>query len=193
MNYEKWITLTAEEQQRVPDEELPSIPPELLENSLTEAKAMRVDGKLGWETTQKVPNGKNTRWFPEYRMKMVSGQEFWYKFNPICGLYTLNLTGLEPTLEKQPIGIYGMKWMDFMEENYPHLVEEMKLYHRYLTVARSVDKSAQDYRDLLDKQYEQMNPRPTNFEEVLKWEQARMFYSDSTVMREIVLIPVTEA
>ena len=193
MTYEKWKTLTPQEQKNVPDEELPTIPPEMLENSLTEAKAMRVDGVLGWETTQKVPNGKNTRWFPEYRMKMVGSQKFWYRFNPICGLYSLNLTGLEPSMEEEPIGIYGMKWMDFMEENYPHLVEEMKLYHRYLTVARSVNSKAENYRDLLDDQFAEMNPRPTDFEEVLKWEQAKMFYSDSTVMREIILVPVTEA
>ncbi|MDE5834416.1 MAG: TnpV protein, partial [Ruminococcus sp.] len=171
---------------------LPTIPPEMLKNSLIQAKAVRMDGVLGWETTQKVPDGKNTRWFPEYRMKIVSGQEFWYKFDPICGLYSLNLTDLEPSIEEEPIGIYGMKWMDFMEEHYPHLVEEMRLYHRYLTVARSVDRKAQEYRDLLDDQFAEMNPRPTGFEEVLKWEQARMFYSDSTVMREIVLVPVTE-
>ncbi|MDE7363737.1 MAG: TnpV protein [Ruminococcus sp.] len=193
MTYEKWKTLTPTEQKNVPDEELPSIPPELLENSLIEAKAMRVEGILGWEMTQKITNGKNTRWFPEYRMKMVGNQEFWYRFNPICGIYSLNLTESELSEEEEPIGIYGMKWMTFMEENYPHLVEEMKLYHRYLTVARSVEKNAQEYRDLLDDQFAQENPRPTDFEEVLKWEQAKMFYSDSTVMREIVLVPVTEA
>ncbi|HAS78683.1 MAG TPA: TnpV protein [Ruminococcus sp.] len=143
--------------------------------------------------TQKVPNGKETMWFPEYRMKIVGKQEFWYKFDPICGLYSLNLTGLEPSMKEEPIGIYGLRWMDFMEENYPHLVEEMKLYHRYLTVARSVNRNAMEYRDLLDSQYEQMTPRPTDFEEILKWERARAFYSDSTVMRERVLVPVTEA
>ncbi|HBN10806.1 MAG TPA: TnpV protein [Ruminococcus sp.] len=193
MTYEKWKTLTQEEQKNVPDEELPVIPPELLENKLTEARAMRVDGQMGWETTQKVPNGKETMWFPEYRMKIVGKQEFWYKFDPICGLYSLNLTGLEPSMKEEPIGIYGLRWMDFMEENYPHLVEEMKLYHRYLTVARSVNRNAMEYRDLLDSQYEQMTPRPTDFEEILKWERARAFYSDSTVMRERVLVPVTEA
>lgn len=93
----------------------------------------------------------------------------------------------------EPIGVYGMLWMRFMEEQHPDLVEMMEQKQQYLNVARSVDRSAADYRDLLDEQYERVNPRPESyaFEELLQWEQERMFYTDSAVMREIVLIPVT--
>ncbi|MBQ3256359.1 MAG: TnpV protein [Ruminococcus sp.] len=192
MTYEAWLKLTEEEQNQVPDEELPSIPPEQLKNKLTAAHMKRQDGELGWETTQKVPNGSNTRWFPLYTMEIVSGQEFWYKFNPVNGTYTLNLTGMEPSMEEEPIGSYGMKWIHFMEEQYPHLVTIMRFKHKFLTVARSVDKRAWDYRELLDEQYEKMNPRPEEYNEVLAWEQTRAFYTDSTVMRERVLVPVTE-
>ena len=195
MTYEKWLLLTDREKKKVPDEELPEIPLKMLKNGIVKAVAMRKDGKFGWETTQKVTNGKNTKWFPEYRMKLVEGEEFWYKFDPTSGLYTLNLTGLEPSVEEEPIGKYGMCWMNFMKENYFHLVEEMQFYNRYLTVARSVDRRAREYKEILERDFEKMNPRPdgNSFEENLAWNQAMDFYVDGAVMREVVLVPVTEA
>ena len=192
MNYEEWKQLTEEQQEQVPDEELPEIPPEQLENKLTYAKMMRQDGVLGWKITQKVRNGENTRWFPVYMSKIVSEEVFWYKFDPICGLYSLNLVGLEPSMEEEPIGSYGMSWIRFMKENYPHLVELMRLHHKFLTVARKVDEYAFHYKELLDEQYAKSYPRPDGFEECLKWERTRDFYTDSTVMRERVLVPYTE-
>lgn len=53
-----------------------------------------------------------------------------------------------------------MKWNDFMEENYPHLVELMRLHHKFLMVAPKVDENADRYRKLLDKQYIKSYPRP---------------------------------
>ena len=46
-----------------------------------------------------------------------------------------------------------MKWIDFMEENYPYLVKLMRLHHKFLTIARKVDGKADRYREFLDKQY----------------------------------------
>ena len=99
----------------------------------------------------------------------------------------------EQNTSVEPIGVYGMRWMNFMEEQHSNLVKMMQQKQQYLDVARSVDRSAMEYREILDEQYEQMNPRPESyqFEELLKWEQARMFYSDGAVMRERVLIPIT--
>lgn len=52
--------------------------------------------------------------------------------------------------------------------------------------------TAWEYRNLLDRQYEQMNPRPNGtYEENLAWERTRQFYTDGTVMRERVLVPLT--
>ena len=77
-------------------------------------------------------------------------------------------------------------------KNHPELVEVMRMKHSFLTTARSVDRSAWEYRDLLDRQYEQMYPRPNGtFEQNLAWERTRAFYTDGTVMRERVLVPVT--
>ena len=191
MTYEKWQTLTDDEQKNVPDEELPVIPVEQLRNNIVSARMVRMNGETGWESIQKIEDRENKKWFPEYKSEQLEDQTIWYKFNPLNGTYSMNLSGLEASMEEEPIGAYGMKWMKWMEENYPHLVTEMKFYHRYLTTARAVDSRAWEHRELLDRQYEKQNPRPEDFEEVLTWEQTRAFIVDSTVMRETVLVPVT--
>ena len=191
MTYEKWKTLTEEEKQNVPDEDLPVIPVEQLRNSIVSVRMVRMDGELGWESIQKVEDQENKMWFPEYKSQELEGQTIWYKFNPLNGTYSMNLSETEQTTEEEPIGIYGQKWMKWMEENYPERVTEMKFYHKYLTTARAVDSRAWEHKELLDRQYEKENPRPEDFEEVLTWEQTRAFTVDSTVMRETVLVPVT--
>jgi hypothetical protein len=100
-----------------------------------------------------------------------------------------NSTVLEPSIEESPIGSYGTRWLNWMQDNHKKLVREMKAKNIFLTVARSVDKDAWNYRDLLDRQYEESNPRPHGFEEVRKWEFTREYYTDSAVMRERVLHP----
>ena len=90
----------------------------------------------------------------------------------------------------EEIGSYGTLWMHFMEEQHPELVQEMAP-GQFEAIARSVDRSAWEYRALLDAQYEQSNPRPEGFEAALQWERARAFYTDSAVMREKVLVAVT--
>ena len=90
----------------------------------------------------------------------------------------------------EEIGSYGRLWMHFMKEHHPELVQEMQP-GQFEAIALSVDRSAWEYRVLLDAQYEQMNPRPSDFEAALQWERARAFYTDSTVMREKVLVAVT--
>jgi hypothetical protein len=95
-----------------------------------------------------------------------------------------NLTGAEPSVDEEPIGTYGMKWIEWIKANHPHLVNRMKLKHTFLTVARSVDKAAWEYRELLDKQYAKANPRPSGFERIVEWEETRAFYTDGQVMRE---------
>ena len=72
MSYENWNKLTIEEQQNVPEDCLPEIPQEMLMNSLTSAVCRRMDGVIGWETTQRLPNGSNTRWFPAYKQKEIA-------------------------------------------------------------------------------------------------------------------------
>lgn len=189
MTYEKWMTLSEEEQTQTPEEELPEIPKEYLSNGLTKSVAEYKDGQLGWRVTQ----GTFEEWFPVYRMRLIQGREFWYKLDPTSGLYSLNLTGVEPSMEEEPIGRYGMAWIDFMKRDHEDIMLDLQLSHKFLTVARSVDRRAWEYREILERDYEKMYPRTqTGFEENLKYNRTMEYYVDSTVMREVVLIPVTE-
>ena len=143
MTYAQWTALTADEQNSIPDEKLPEIPQEQLTNKLTKAICKRVNGEIGWELTQTFSETESsTKWFPAYSLRKVMSQEIWYKLDPTFGTYTMNLTGAEPSLEEQPIGIYGMKWMNFMQEQHPDLVDVMQFHGNYLTVARSVEAAA---------------------------------------------------
>ena len=74
MTYEKWKTLTEEEKQNVPDEELPVIPVEQLRNSIVSARMVRVNEELGWEAIQKVEDQENKMWFPEYKSQELEGR-----------------------------------------------------------------------------------------------------------------------
>jgi hypothetical protein len=65
----------------------------------------------------------------------------------------------------------------------------MRWKHVFLTVARSVDEAAWRYRETLDREYAEYNPRPLGFEETVTWETTRRFVNDSAVMREVVLQP----
>ena len=101
-----------------------------------------------------------------------------------------SLTIVKVSAEEMEIGTYGRKWLYFMREHYPKLVLEMQLKSTLYKVAQSVDDIAWDYRDLLDRQYMELHPRPeVSFEEIVAWERTRAFYTDSAVMREKVLIP----
>ena len=93
----------------------------------------------------------------------------------------------------EEIGSYGKKWLAFMEENHPRLVKIMRWERRLYDVARSVDESAWEYRELLDNQYMQAHPRPKGFENIVAWERTRDFYTHGAVMREKVLIPISQA
>jgi len=96
-------------------------------------------------------------------------------------------------LGDETVGSYAVKWLDFMEENHIDLVEEMNASNTLISVAHSVDDKAWEYRELLDAQYQQHHPRPKTFEEIVKWETTRAYYTDGQVMCEKVLIPVRTA
>ena len=101
------------------------------------------------------------------------------------------LTIVKSSAEEMEIGAYGRKWLDFMRTNYADLVQEMQSNGTLYKVAHSVDETAWAYRELLDKQYTQLHPRPKGFENVVAWERTRIFYTDGAVMRERILIPYT--
>ena len=93
--------------------------------------------------------------------------------------------------ETERIGYYGQVWMSFMEENHPKLAAQLQKRGTYEDVARSVNRSACDYCDLLRSQYAQQNLPPDDPEEYQSWKYTRDYYINSTVMRERVLLAVT--
>jgi hypothetical protein len=102
-----------------------------------------------------------------------------------------NLTA-ESEIAETEIGYYGTKWLEFMKIHHPNLFRQLKKKQTLLAVAESVNKYAREYKQLLDRQYEQVNPRPYEFEgedALRSWKFTRDFYTDSAVMREKVLIP----
>ncbi|MCQ2416633.1 MAG: hypothetical protein MJ071_02345 [Oscillospiraceae bacterium] len=88
-------------------------------------------------------------------------------------------------------GYYGLAWMDFMEENHPELVAEMKKAGTYEAVAQSVNSDACNYYNLLAEQYAQQNPPLEDPDAYRSWKYTRDYYIDSAVMREKVLVAVT--
>ena len=95
------------------------------------------------------------------------------------------------THQDEEVGSYGKKWLAFMEQHYKGKVEKMLTDGNYYDVARSVDESAWEYHDLLERQYQEAHPRPKGFENIVAWERTRGFYVDGEVMRSKVLVAMT--
>ena len=107
----------------------------------------------------------------------------------------VKITEQEKKMKEVRIGVYGRRWIEWMENNHKKKVCEMKSQGIFLDVAKSTDEYARDYKNLLDRQYEELHPRPYDFEgddELRAWKFMRDFYTDGEVMRERVLIPFTK-
>ncbi len=96
-------------------------------------------------------------------------------------------------MNQDVIGYYGQAWMSFMEENHPKLAAQMQKRGTFEAVARSVNQSACDYCDLLNRQYAEQNPPPDDPKAYRTWKKTRDYYIDGAVMRERVLVAVTRA
>ena len=95
-------------------------------------------------------------------------------------------------MEKQrTTDYYSLAWMDFMEENHPDLVAQLKHEGIYEEVAWSVSCRAAEYCDRRKRQYAKQNPPPEDQEAYRSWKFTRDYYIDSAVMREKVLVAVT--
>ena len=187
ITYHQWEKLSEETQNNyIEAGMLPDVPLADLENGLTLSRMIIKNGERYWEI--QYEGETKTKIVPEYKHKTELGVSVRHKFVPMCGHYLSNLTNV--------IGYYGSKWLDFMEENHPKLFRELKKKRTLNAVAQSVDKYAWDYKNLLDRQYEQLHPRPYDFEgedELRSWTFTRNFYTDGAVMRERVLIPYRTA
>ena len=90
-------------------------------------------------------------------------------------------------VEELKIGRWGTAWQRFMQENYPTEAEKLMNSNRWDELALEIDREAYSLWELLRKQYEKANPRPTTFMETMKWENTRGFYVDHEVMEQVVL------
>lgn len=115
-----------------------------------------------------------------------------YKLDPQTFVYLeqldLGLTDEEQELMSEDIGHYGEKWRKFMTENYPEVIPSLQGRLKWDLIPRQVDKEALEYRSLLRKQYAQENPRPTEFTELVKWENTLGMIIDRAIMEDVVLI-----
>ena len=102
----------------------------------------------------------------------------------------IKMTQQEKQIEEMKIGIYGRRWIEWMENNHKKDVRDMKKRGVFLEVAKSTDEYARDYKKLLDRQYDEYHFRPLEFaseDERKSWEFTRNYYTDGVVMRERVL------
>lgn len=115
-----------------------------------------------------------------------------YKLDPQTFVYLeqldLGLTDEEQELMNEDIGHYGEKWREFMTENYPEVIPSLQGRLKWDLIPRQIDKEALEYRSLLRKQYAQKNPRPTEFAELVKWENTLGMLIDRAIMEDVVLI-----
>lgn len=93
--------------------------------------------------------------------------------------------------QDETLGFYAHAWMEFMDTYHPELAQQMQGDGTYERAARAVEHSANDYRDLLNRQYAQQNPPPEGLSALRAWYHTRDFYVNSMVMRENVLVAVT--
>jgi hypothetical protein len=160
---------------------LPDVPLADLEGDLILSQMVIVDGERCWEI--QYEGETETTIVPERKQEHELGVSVQCRFVPMCGHYLSNLA--------EVLGYYGMKWLDFMEENHPKIYRELEQKQTLYAVAKSVNETAREYKALLDRQYEQAHPRPHEFadeSEHSSWNFTRNFYTDGAVMRERVLV-----
>ncbi|MCM1167649.1 MAG: TnpV protein [Lachnospiraceae bacterium] len=115
-----------------------------------------------------------------------------YKLDPKTFVYPeqmeLGLTDEEQELMNEDIGQYGEKWRQFMRENHPEVIPSLEGRLKWELIPRQVDKEAWEYRELLRKQYAAKHPRPTEFGELVKWENTLGMMIDCAIMEDVVLV-----
>ena len=92
----------------------------------------------------------------------------------------------EQKLLEQPIGRWGKMWQEWIRTEYPTEVQVFVTEGRWQIIPREIDIEAESRFRELDVQYKEKNPRPTEFEEILRWEKMRLFNVEHQVMEEVV-------
>lgn len=95
----------------------------------------------------------------------------------------------EAALLEEPIGIYGQRWQEFMEANYPQRIPELQLNLRWAIIPHLIEREAAEMIAALEKNYTEKNPIPTNFWDRAAYYKTMQLETSAAVMREIVLQP----
>ena len=90
-------------------------------------------------------------------------------------------------LMKEPIGIYGQRWQEFMQEQHPEKILELQLNLRWAIIPRLIEREAQERLAVLEEEYQRKYPVPTDFWEKAKYYKTMQIENSSEIMREIVL------
>ena len=140
------------------------------------------------EEIRKIWCEEDQKFYPE--IKIENGMT--YKLDPQTFVYLqqldLGLTEEEQALMSEEIGQYGEKWREYMVEFYPEVIPSLQGRLKWELIPRQVDKEAWEYRTLLRKQYEKQNPRPTDFNELVVWENTLGLLIDRAIMEDVVLL-----
>ena len=200
MNYDIWKKKKTEAKEKVLPWDYPiEVPKEVLRQNLTEVTIFfdYEDNQVKAQWKKETPTGKEEGIVPYWKnipSQTNSSIMLEYEFNPENCTYIPVTRNLEPSMEEEPVGIYGLRWLEMMERDYEVELELLQAAHLRLSVAREVEKMARTYQEILEKQFEENNPRPTgSYEAIVQWERTKQFEVDSQVMREIVLHPYTAA
>lgn len=92
----------------------------------------------------------------------------------------------ERQLLEQPIGKWGRMWQEWVKTEFPTEVQVLIVEGRWQIIPREIDAEAESRFRELDVQYKRQNPRPTAFEEILRWEKTRLLTIEHQVMEDVV-------
>ena len=130
---------------------------------------------------------EDKKFYPE--TKTENGRR--YKLDPTTFVYLeqmeLGLTAEEQELMNEPIGQWGEKWRKLMEEMLPEQIPSLQGRLLWELIPRQIDREAWELRQTLKTQYAKKYPRPTEFNELRKWENTFGLTADREIMETVVL------
>ncbi len=98
------------------------------------------------------------------------------------------LNAEEEKFIQNPIGRWGEAWQRYMKENCtPDEISVNFKDGEFDELARRIDSEAWEMWELLRRQYDQKNPRPSTFLEIAEWEKKRTLIIEHEIMEQIVL------
>lgn len=130
---------------------------------------------------------EDNKYYPE----IIEEDGRMYRLDPKTFVYleelSLGLTAEEEELMSKPIGYYGRKWQEFMEQNHPYDITGLRGRMLWELIPRQIDKEAEEMAWNLEQEYARNNPRPTTFLEIAQWEKMKQLEVSHRVMTELVL------